>query len=66
MMKIETNPVKLAYYDHLMMEDCAKRYIECSKSIAKRTAKFTDIQMAQYLHLIDGTLKLSQVKDDVK
>jgi predicted GIY-YIG superfamily endonuclease len=66
MITIEKNPVKIAYYDYIMMKDSAEVYIRCAKSLEKRTAKFSEEQMKQYIHLIDGTLDSSQVKDEVK
>jgi hypothetical protein len=60
---IEKNPVKLAYYDYLMMRNCAERYVQCSKDMEKITKKFSEEQMWQYIHLIDGTLKFSDIKE---
>lgn len=60
-MKIETNPVKIAYFDYLQLEDCLKVASECQKSIKKLTRKFTEEQLKQYTQLMNGSLTLDMI-----
>ena len=64
MIKVETNPVKIAYFDYLQLEDCLKVASECQKSIKKLTRKFTEEQLKQYIQLVNGSITLDQIGDE--
>ena len=64
MMKIETNPVKVAYLNHIMIDSYTKAIKQMEKDNKHIVNLFTDKQLEQYLLLCSSAIKLSDLKDE--
>ena len=62
MMCIEKNPVKLAYYDYLMLEYSLKNAKDSERNIKKYISEFTEEQFKQYIQLRLGVITEDQIK----
>jgi hypothetical protein len=62
MMHIETNPVKLAYYDQLRLEYSLETARNCEQNIKKFISEFTEEQFKQYIQLRLGVITEDQIK----
>jgi hypothetical protein len=65
LLKIETNPVKLAYYTHIRMEANLKELQEDEKMFNKYIKDFSPEQFQQYIRLLIGSITLDQIPDSV-
>ena len=63
MMKIEKNPVKLAYYNYISMKNNIKEASQEAVIIDKYLKEFSDEQLLQYRGLIANTLQLEDIAD---
>ena len=63
-MKIEKNPVRIAYLNHIMIDSYAKAIRQMKKDNKHIVNLFDDKQLEQYLLLCSGTIKFSDIKDD--
>jgi hypothetical protein len=61
LLHIETNPVKIVYLNHVMLEGNMKQIIQLEKQLAKITKDFNEAQMIQCIKLCNGTLKMDDI-----
>jgi hypothetical protein len=65
-MKIETNPVKIAYFNYIQLGHYLQECWEAGKMIERLTKEFTEEQLKQYVQLINGTITLEQISEENK